>query len=99
MTRRTGDPMYKHIPFYVRINDEQRHALGLFYHNSYDSVFDMGQEISGYWDPYCYYQTDGGDIDLFLLNGPSVAAVLDRFPLSEYFGASPGTRCWTPCFI
>ena len=74
-----GDPMYKHIPFYVRINDEQRHALGLFYHNSYDSVFDMGQEISGYWDPYCYYQTDGGDIDLFLLNGPSVAAVLDRY--------------------
>lgn len=76
-----GDPMYKHIPFYIRVNDEQRHALGLFYHNSYDSVFDMGQEISGYWDRYCYYQTDGGDIDLFLLNGPSMAAVLDHYTL------------------
>ena len=60
-----GDPMYKHIPFYIRVSDQQRHALGLFYHNSYDSVFDMGQEISGYWDRYSYYQTDGGDIDLF----------------------------------
>ena len=77
----TGDPMYKHIPFYIRLSDQQRHALGLFYHNSYDSVFDMGQEISGYWDRYSYYQTDGGDIDLFLLNGPSVKAVLDRYTL------------------
>lgn len=74
-----GDPMYKHIPFYIRVDDRQRHALGLFYHNSYDSVFDMGQEISGYWDRYCYYQTDGGDIDLFLLNGPSMAAVLEHY--------------------
>lgn len=77
----TGDPMYKHIPFYIRLSDQQRHALGLFYHNSYDSVFDMGQEISGYWDRYSYYQTDGGDIDLFLLNGPSMNEVLDRYTL------------------
>lgn len=84
-----GDPMYKHIPFYIRVNDEQRHALGLFYHNSYDSVFDMGQEISGYWDRYCYYQTDGGDIDLFLLNGPSMAAVLDHYTLLTGRSALP----------
>ncbi len=85
----SGDPMYKHIPFYIRVNDEQRHALGLFYHNSYDSVFDMGQEISGYWDRYCYYQTDGGDIDLFLLNGPSMAAVLDHYTLLTGRSALP----------
>ncbi len=41
-----GDPMYKHIPFYIRINEKTAYALGLFYHNSYDSVFDMGQEVS-----------------------------------------------------
>ncbi len=68
-----GDPMYKHIPFYVRVNEKSKHAVGLFYHNSYDCVFDLGQEISGYWDRYCYYQTDGGDIDLFFLNGPGVS--------------------------
>lgn len=75
----TGDPMYKHIPFYIRIHEKQRHALGMFYHNSYDSVFDMGQELSGYWERYCYYQTDGGDIDLFLLNGPRMSDVLERY--------------------
>lgn len=48
----TGDPMYKHIPFYVRIHEDQTAAVGLFYHNSYDCVFDMGQEVSGYWEPY-----------------------------------------------
>lgn len=74
-----GDPMYKHIPFYIRVNEDNLHALGLFYHNSYDCLFDMGEEISGYWDRYSYYQTDGGDIDLFLMNGPSMANVIDLY--------------------
>ena len=76
-----GDPMYKHIPFYIRVNEKNRHALGLFYHNSYDCVFDMGQEISGYWERYTYYQADGGDIDLFLLNGPDMKSVISRYTL------------------
>jgi alpha-glucosidase len=74
-----GDPMYKHIPFYIRTNEDNLHALGLFYHNSYDCVFDMGQEISGYWERYCYWQADGGDIDLFFLNGPKMADVIQRY--------------------
>ena len=74
-----GDPMYKHIPFYIRVNEDKLHSLGLFYHNSYDCVFDMGQEISGYWERYCYYQTDGGDIDLFLINGPKMSDVIARY--------------------
>lgn len=74
-----GDPMYKHIPFYIRIHEEKKHPLGLFYHNSHDCVFDMGQEISGYWEPYCYYQADGGDIDLFLIHGNTVKSVVQRY--------------------
>ncbi|WP_432627994.1 TIM-barrel domain-containing protein [Brotaphodocola sp.] len=84
-----GDPMYKHIPFYIRVNEKNLHAVGLFYHNSYDSVFDMGQELSGYWDRYCYYQTDGGDIDLFLLNGPEMSAVIDRYTMLTGRSALP----------
>ena len=74
-----GDPMYKHIPFYIRVNENNLHALGLFYNNSYDCIFDMGQEISGYWERYCYYQTDGGDIDLFLINGPDFKSIIERY--------------------
>ena len=50
---------------YIRVNETNLHALGLFYNNSYDAVF-MENELVGYWDSYCYYQADGGDIDLFL---------------------------------
>lgn len=74
-----GEPLYKHIPFYIRVNENRLHALGLFYNNSYDAVFDMGNERSGYWDSYCYYQADGGDIDLFLINGPDMASVIRRY--------------------
>ena len=75
----SGDPMYKHIPFYIRVNEDDLHAVGLFYNNSYDCVFDMGNERSGYWDSYCYYRTDGGDIDLFLINGPQTGSVIERY--------------------
>lgn len=74
-----GEPLYKHIPFYVRVNDQQNHYVGLFYNNSYDAVFDMGNERSGYWEPYSYYQVDGGDIDFFLINGPHLKDVVRRY--------------------
>ena len=73
----TGDPMYKHIPFYIRVNEHDLRPVGLFYHNSYDCVFDLGEELSGYWERYCYYQTDGGDIDLFLLAGETLPEILN----------------------
>lgn len=74
-----GGPLYKHIPFYIRINETNQHALGIFYNNTYEAAFDMGKEISGYWASYSYYEADGGDIDLFFVNGPSVAEVLDNY--------------------
>lgn len=74
-----GDPLYKHIPFYIKLNERNKYAFGMFYHNSYESVFDMGKEISGYWEPYSYYQTEGGDIDLFFINGPTIEKVLENY--------------------
>lgn len=73
------DPLYKHIPFYIRFNEETRDAIGIFYNNSFDSVFDMGRERSGYWSKYCYYCTDGGDIDMFFINGPRISDVVERY--------------------
>lgn len=75
----TGEPLYKHIPFYIRINEDIKKPLGLFYNNSYDAVFDMCNEISGYWDRYTYYQAEGGDIDLFFIGGESIKDVIDNY--------------------
>ena len=87
-----GEPLYKHIPFYLRVNGKQRRALGFFYNSSYDCTFDLGNEISGYWDPYVYYRTEGPDIDLFLLNGPTPADVVRRYTFLTGTSAMPPKR-------
>lgn len=75
----SGGPTYKHIPFYLKYSEEAGQCAGFFYNNSHDAVFDMGNERSGYWDSYCYYETDGGDIDLFFINGPQAADCVRRY--------------------
>lgn len=39
----------------------------------------MGNERSGYWSRYSYYTADGGDIDLFFINGPSIKKVVQKY--------------------
>ncbi|MCI9309225.1 MAG: DUF4968 domain-containing protein, partial [Oscillospiraceae bacterium] len=73
------DTLYKHIPFYIRLSRATRKAVGLFYHNFYESVFNMGKEKSNYWPRYTYWQADGGDIDLFLLGGNTLARIVDNY--------------------
>lgn len=73
------DSLYKHIPFYVKLNRATKKAVGYFYHNTYECDFDMGKEKSNYWKMHSRYRTDGGDIDLFLIAGPSVREVVERY--------------------
>ena len=76
---RETDSLYKHIPFYIKLNRGTRKAVGYFYHNTCECDFDMGREKSIYWKPHSRYRTDGGDIDLFLIAGPSVRQVVERY--------------------
>lgn len=73
--------LYKHIPFYIRLNCQNKQAVGVFYNNFYESVFNMGSERSCYWDRYSYFQAEDGDIDLFLLGGNTISKVLDNYTL------------------
>ena len=75
------DTLYKHIPFYIRLSRSTQKAVGLFYHNFYESVFNMGKEKSNYWPRYTYFQADGGDIDLFLIGGNTIARIVDNYTL------------------
>lgn len=74
-----SDPLYKHIPFYVKANSATGVATGYFYHNTYDCDFDMGRQHSNYWPHHSRYRADGGDIDLFLIAGPSIREVVQRY--------------------
>ncbi|MCI9148692.1 MAG: DUF4968 domain-containing protein [Hungatella sp.] len=73
------DSLYKHIPFYIKLNRKSKKAVGYFYHNTYECDFDMGREKSNYWKMHSRYRTDGGDIDLFLIAGPAVRQVVERY--------------------
>ena len=72
-------PLYKHIPFYIRINKNHQEAIGLFYHNTFESFFDMGCERSGYWKRYSYFCADGGDLDCYFINGPNLSEIIERY--------------------
>lgn len=73
------DSLYKHIPFYIKLNRVTKKAVGYFYHNTYECDFDMGKEKSNYWKMHSRYRVDGGDIDLFLIAGPTVREVVERY--------------------
>lgn len=73
------DPLYKHIPFYIKFNNKNNIASGIFYNNSYDSTFDMGCERSGYWSKYSYFCADGGELDTFFIYGPNIKDVVKNY--------------------
>ena len=73
------DTLYKHIPFYIKLDRDTQKAVGVFYHNFFESVFNMGCEKSNYWPRYTYWQADGGDIDLFLIGGNCIKKIVDNY--------------------
>lgn len=73
------DSLYKHIPFYIKLNRDSKKASGYFYHNTAECDFNMGRAKSNYWNMHSRYRTDAGDIDLFFIAGPSIRQVVERY--------------------
>ena len=73
------ESLYKHIPFYVRLNEESHIAVGYFYHNTAECEFNLGRQKRNYWHRYSTYTVDSGDVDLFFIAGPSVKEVISRY--------------------
>ncbi len=73
------DSLYKHIPFFIRLNENTRKAVGYFYHNTAECDFNIGRRKSNYWKRHAIYRTDSGDVDLFIINGPEVRSVIERY--------------------
>ncbi len=76
---RTTDPLYKHFPFYITFIPDSQIAYGLFYDNFAPCVFDLGCEVDAYHGRYRYYQADDGDLDYYLIYGPSIEQVVEKF--------------------
>lgn len=76
----TGDPLYKHWPFYITYVPALKIAYGLLYDNLAPTTFDMGKEFTGTAvAPYRYYHAEDGDLDYYFIYGPSIEAVVEQF--------------------
>lgn len=73
------DPLYKHIPFYITRNKQTNISFGIFYDNMAQSIFDMGQEMDNYHGWYRYYQSMAGDLDYYIILGPEVKDVVQKY--------------------
>ena len=73
------DSLYKHIPFYIKLSKSSKKAVGYFYHTTAECDFNMGREKRNYWHRYSSFRADAGDIDLFLIAGPSIEEVIIRY--------------------
>jgi alpha-glucosidase len=76
---RTSDPLYKHIPFYITHHAGTGLAFGLFYDTYADCAFDFGAERSNYHGLYRGFTATSGDLDYYVIAGPKVADVTQRF--------------------
>ncbi|MGM0920461.1 MAG: TIM-barrel domain-containing protein [Bacillota bacterium] len=73
------DPLYKHIPFYITRKKETGLSFGLFYDNLSSSIFEMGSELDNYHGLYRYFQAEDGDLDYYVIAGPNVRDVTEKF--------------------
>jgi alpha-glucosidase len=75
----TSDPLYKHIPFYLTRRPRSGLVFGLFYDTLADCSFDFGCEHSNYHGPYRAFAAEHGDLDLYVIAGPTAAEATRRF--------------------
>lgn len=67
------DPLYASVPFLLVLRKGRAH--GVFLDNPYRSTFDVGRE-----DPALLsFGASGGELDYYLVDGPSPKAVIERY--------------------
>ncbi len=73
-----GDPLYKHVPFFM-VRTADAVTTGLFYDTLTPMTVDLGNERSNYHGRYRYVEIEEPGLDLYVIGGPSVADVTERF--------------------
>ncbi|MBS7706597.1 glycoside hydrolase family 31 protein [Chelatococcus asaccharovorans] len=72
-----SDPLYKMLPFFIV--DGPAGAHGLYYDNLAVGEVDFGCTIDNYHGLFRSYKADDGDLDYYVLAGPTVPDVTRRF--------------------
>lgn len=80
------DPLYMSIPFVIVLR--RGLAYGVFFDNPYRSVFDLGATSEEWWS----FEAEGGQIDFYVIYGPSVREVVERY--TQLTGRAPLPPLW-----
>jgi alpha-glucosidase len=86
--KNSTDPLYKTVPFFVAVGGLAG-SYGIFLDNTWRSWFDFGKE-----DPQTLaFGSSGGDIDYYLIYGPSTRRVIERY--TDLTGKPPLPPLWS----
>jgi alpha-glucosidase len=72
-----SDPLYKMLPFFIV--DGPRGAHGVFYDNLATGSVDLGCTLDNYHGLFRSWRGDDGDLDYYVMAGPTVPDVVRRF--------------------
>jgi alpha-glucosidase len=81
------DPLYKTIPFFIGLRKGM--AYGLFFDNTYRSVFDFGKESPDYFS----FGAEGGELNYYFIPGPEPKAIVEEY--TAMTGRTPLPPLWT----
>jgi alpha-glucosidase len=76
---KTGDPLYKHWPFFLQHDAASGSACGLYYDTLAECAFDFGAEHDNYHGRYRATEVLDGDLDMYVFAGPTLREALARF--------------------
>lgn len=83
----SSDPLYKTIPFFIGLRNGL--AYGLFFDNTYRSVFDFGKESQDYFS----FGAEGGELNYYFIAGPEPKKIIEEY--TAMTGRSPLPPLWT----
>ena len=81
------DPLYKTIPFFIGLRKGE--AYGLFFDNTYRSVFDFGKESPDYFS----FGAEGGELNYYFIAGPEPKKIIEEY--TAMTGRTPLPPLWT----
>jgi alpha-glucosidase len=83
----SSDPLYKTIPFFIGLRKGV--AYGVFFDNTYRSVFDFGKESPDYFS----FGAEGGELNYYFIAGPEPKKIVEAY--TAMTGRSPLPPLWT----
>ena len=83
----SSDPLYKTIPFFIGLRAGK--AYGVFFDNTWRSVFDFGKESPNYFS----FGAEGGELNYYFFAGPEPKKIVSAY--TALVGRSPLPPLWS----